>query len=79
MKLKYSKNPYFVTMYTYHMAILLHYQSTDSIMYSDLQEQTQLNDDMFQKHLQNLIEAKLLLCQDQVKIYLASGYFSLGL
>lgn len=66
LKLCYLKKPYVVTMGTFQMAILLLFESTDSVSYHELQENTQLNSEQFQKHMQSLVETKLLLSSDEM-------------
>ncbi|KFM57787.1 Cullin-2, partial [Stegodyphus mimosarum] len=61
LKLCYLKRPYIVTMSTYQMAILLLYETSDVLSYSDIQENTKLNDDQLGKQILSLIESKLLL------------------
>lgn len=61
LKLCYLKKPYIVTMGTYQMALMLLYETADSLSFYDLQESTQLSDDQLTKQLQSLVEAKLLI------------------
>ncbi|XP_011191438.1 cullin-2 [Zeugodacus cucurbitae] len=60
LKLGYLKKTYIVTMQTYQMAILLLFESCDSLTCKDIQSTLQLNSETFQKHLQSLLESKLL-------------------
>lgn len=55
-----------VTMQTYQMAILLLFESTDSLQYKEIQDSLQLNKDMLQKHILSLVESKLLLSDTEV-------------
>lgn len=48
-------------MGTYQMALMLLYETADSLSFYDLQESTQLSDDQLTKQLQSLVEAKLLI------------------
>lgn len=60
LKMSYLKKSYIVTMQTYQMAMLLLFESCDSLTCKEIQETLQLNDETFQKHMQSLIESKLL-------------------
>lgn len=60
LKLGYLKKTYIVTMQTYQMAMLLLFESCDSLTCKDIQSTLQLNSETFQKHLQSLLESKLL-------------------
>lgn len=53
-------------MQTYQMAMLLLFESVDSMTCKDIQETLQLNADTFQKHMQSLIESKLLVASSEV-------------
>lgn len=55
-----------VTMQTFQMAILLLFEDRDSIKYTEIHEMLQLNNDQFQKHINSLIECKLLLLDGDV-------------
>lgn len=66
LKLGYLKKSYLVTMQTYQMAILLMFEATDSIVYKDLQESLKLTPDIFQKHMQSLLESKILIASTEV-------------
>ncbi|KAG9508628.1 Cullin-2, partial [Fragariocoptes setiger] len=55
------KRNYQVSMQTYHMAILLLFESVNSLTYREIRESTQLNDEQLVKHLHGLIEARILL------------------
>lgn len=48
-------------MQTYQMAMLLLFETCDSLTCKEIQDSLQLNSDTFQKHIQSLIESKLLL------------------
>lgn len=61
VKFTYTKKSYLVTMGTYHMAVLLLFESSDTCTYQELQENTQLTEEQLQKHLQSLTDAKILL------------------
>lgn len=56
-------------MQTYQMAMLLLFESIDSMTCKDIQETLQLNADTFQKHMQSLIESKLLVASSEVSFF----------
>jgi len=60
LKLSHLKKSYIVTMQTYQMAIILLFESCDSLSCREIQNTLQLNDETFQKHMQPMIESKLL-------------------
>lgn len=55
-----------VTMQTFQMAIMLLFENNDTLKYSDIHEFLQLNNDQFQKHINSLVECKLLLIDGDV-------------
>lgn len=61
LKLCYTqKRQYSVSMQTFHAAILLLFETNDELTYSDISTSTQLSDDQLNKHLQGLLEVKIL-------------------
>ncbi|EDW49712.1 cullin-2 [Drosophila sechellia] len=60
LKLSHLKKSYIVTMQTYQMAIILLFETCDSLSCREIQNTLQLNDETFQKHMQPIIESKLL-------------------
>ena len=56
-----GKKIYSVSMGTYHMAILCMFEASDSLTFKELQEHTKLSEEQLVKHLQSLIDAKLIL------------------
>lgn len=66
LKISFADRNYMVTMQTYQMAILLLFESTDSLHYKEIQDSLQLNKDMLQKHILSLVESKLLLSDTEV-------------
>nr|XP_018904304.1 PREDICTED: cullin-2 [Bemisia tabaci] len=60
LKLYYLKKPYIITMQTFQMAILLLFESNDSLSCSEVQNQLQLNPEQFSRHVLSLIECKLI-------------------
>lgn len=55
-----------VTMQTFQMAILLLFEDNDTLKYSEIHELLQLTNDQFQKHINSLVECKLLLIDGDV-------------
>ena len=61
LKLNYLKKPYIITMQTFQMAMLLMFESVDTLTCRELMDATKLNAEHFQKSIQSLVECKLLL------------------
>uniref|UniRef100_A0A336LM86 Cullin-2 n=1 Tax=Culicoides sonorensis TaxID=179676 RepID=A0A336LM86_CULSO len=79
LKLSYLKKSYIITMQTYQMAMLLLFETCDVLTCKEIQDSLQLNADTFQKHIQSLIESKLLIAtsetlDDAAKIKLNLDY-----
>jgi predicted ArsR family transcriptional regulator len=53
-------------MQTYQMAMLLLFETCDTMTCKEIQDTLQLNNETFQKHMQSLIEAKLLVAATEV-------------
>jgi cullin 2 len=68
LKVTLSKKSYLITMQTYQMAMLLLFENCDELTCQEVREVLQLNNDSFQKHMQSLLESKLLVLSsdDQV-------------
>lgn len=66
LKLNYLQKVYMVTMQTYQMAILLLFEDRDTLKYSEIHETLQITNDHFQKHINSLVECKLLLLDGDV-------------
>lgn len=60
LKLSHLKKSYIVTMQTYQMAIILLFETCDTLTCREIQHTLQLNDETYQKHMQPMIESKLL-------------------
>lgn len=60
LKLSHLKKSYIVTMQTYQMAIILLFETCDTLCCREIQHTLQLNDETYQKHMQPMIESKLL-------------------
>lgn len=65
VRLTYLKKPYFVTMGTFQMAILLCFNERDELTLKDIQEQTQLPEKELIKQIQSLCESKLTQTQNE--------------
>ena len=77
LKLSYLKKPYFVTMGMFHMALLLPFNSTDSLNIKDFLETSQLPKKELVKHLQALRETKVITTEvGQVKVTLIRSFIS---
>nr|CAD7453320.1 unnamed protein product [Timema tahoe] len=68
LKLNYLKRPYQITMQTFQMAILLLFETSNTLSYSDVQELLQLNSEQFSKHVASLIESKLITASTEVSL-----------
>ncbi|XP_063706724.1 cullin-2 [Culicoides brevitarsis] len=65
LKLSYLKKSYIITMQTYQMAMLLLFENCDSLTCKEIRDSLQLNMETFHKHIQSLIESKLLLVNSE--------------
>ena len=63
MKFNYTKRVYFVTMGTFHMAILLLYNNATTLPFREIEQHTQLPEKELIKQLQALVDAKILEVQ----------------
>ena len=70
LKVSLSKKSYLITMQTYQMAMLLLFENCDKMTCKDIQDVLQLNTENFQKHLQSLIDSKLLTLSSEVSLEL---------
>lgn len=66
-------------MQTYQMAMLLLFESCDSMTCKEIQNTLQLNAETFQKHMQSLLESNILVAssenlEDNTKIELNLDY-----
>jgi hypothetical protein len=48
-------------MGTFHMALLLLFDTSDQLSYKELQENTKLTEEQLHRHLQSLVDARILL------------------
>jgi cullin 2 len=66
LKLCYTaKRQYSVSMQTFHAAILLLFETCDELTYGEILKATQLSDEQLSKHLQGLLDVKILLVGDE--------------
>jgi cullin 2 len=61
VKLQYLKKPYFVSMGTFQMAVLLPFETMDRLSVKELQATTQLPEKELHKQALSLVEAKILI------------------
>lgn len=66
LKVSLAKKSYLITMQTYQMAMLLLFENCDTMSCKDVREVLHLSNDNFQKHLQSLIDSKLLNLNSEV-------------
>ncbi|KAL4149405.1 hypothetical protein QTP88_003363 [Uroleucon formosanum] len=72
LKLDYLQKVYIVTMQTFQMSIMLLFEDRDTINYTEIREMLQITNDQFQKHINSLVECKLLLIDgDNVSLNMA--------
>lgn len=55
-----------VTMQTFQMAIMLLFEDQNTFKYTEIHELLQIPSDQFQKHINSLLECKLLLMDGDV-------------
>lgn len=60
VRLCYTPKKYLVTMQTFHLAILLLFETQNVLSYQEIANSTNLSDEQLNKHLTGLIESKLL-------------------
>lgn len=72
LKISYLKKSYLVTMQTYQMAILMLFETVDQMTYKEIGDSLKLTPDVFQKHMQSLLESKLLLASADVSTLIGS-------
>ena len=68
IKLGYLPKTYIINMTTFQMSILLLFEKSDSLSFNELKATTKISDDQFPRHVQSLIEAKLLISNSSVSI-----------
>jgi len=64
LKCSFSARTYVITLVSYHVVILLHFQTTDALPLGQLQAHTGLPQDAFPKILTTLLDQRLLLASD---------------
>jgi cullin 2 len=67
LRVSLAKKSYLITMQTYQMAMLLLFENCDNLSCKDIKDVLQLNNENFQKHLQSLIDSKLLTLDTEVR------------
>lgn len=60
IRIGYLSKSYIVNMTTFQMSLLLLFEKSDSLSYKELQETTNISPEQFPRHLQSLLDAKLL-------------------
>lgn len=60
IKMSHLKKSYIVTVSTFQMAILLLYNNTDSLAFSDIQTSTNINEKECARNVQSLVDVKLI-------------------
>ena len=66
IKLGFLPKTYIINMTTFQMSILLLFEKSDNLSYNELKATTKISDDQFPRHVQSLLEAKLLVCNTPV-------------
>jgi len=66
LKLNYLQKQYLVTLNTFQISILLLFEDNDTIKYVDISKILQLTNNEIQKHINTLVESKLLLLDGDV-------------
>lgn len=59
-----AKRTYLISMQTFHAAILLLFESRDELNYDEIAKETQLSEEQLNKHLQGLLENKILMLSE---------------
>lgn len=60
LKLNYLKRPYFVTMGTFHMAIMLLFNQSEKLPFREILMNTEMPEKELMKQLQGLLETKMI-------------------
>lgn len=69
LKLCYTlKKQYFITMQTFHAAILLLFEDKNELTFDEIANKTELSEDQLVKHLQGFLDFKILLLIDEPKV-----------
>jgi len=66
LKLNYLPKMYIVTLQMFQMSIMLLFEDCNTLKYSAINDILKLNNDQFQKHINSLIECKLLMLDGDV-------------
>ncbi|KAK5638922.1 hypothetical protein RI129_013217 [Pyrocoelia pectoralis] len=65
LRLGYLKKPYLITMQTFQMAILLMFETTNSLTCGEIRDTLQLNNEQIQRYANSLVECKFLLADTE--------------
>lgn len=65
LKLGYLKKPYWVTLQTSQMSLLMLFETCSEMSCKDIQSRLQLSTEMCQKYIQSLLDFKLLLADNE--------------
>jgi len=61
-------------MQTFQLAILVQFESSNELKFRELQEATLLTEDQLIRHIQSLLDCKLLMCDDEVNtVYICAS------
>ncbi|KAJ8313728.1 hypothetical protein KUTeg_008289 [Tegillarca granosa] len=66
LKFNHLKRPYFVTMGTFHMAVLLLFNNCDCLTFKDLLDNTKLPSKELSKQLESLLETKIISTEGDI-------------
>ncbi len=66
VKISYTKKNYIIIMQTFQLAVIALFENSDELSFSELQQATLLSEDQLTRHIQSLLDCKLLECADTV-------------
>jgi len=66
LKLNYLKKPYFISMGTFHMGMMLAFNNSVTLSFKELLENTQLPEKELSKQLQALVDTRLITTEGEV-------------
>lgn len=67
LKFNHLKKPYFVTMGSYNMAIMLQFNQAESLTLQDISAATQLPEKELIRQMQALVEAKIIFTEVSIQ------------
>ena len=79
ISVNYLKKHYEITATTYQMAVLLMFNTVDSVTYSDISTQTKLNESVLRRTVQSLLDVKLLCKSPASSSFSESDVLSLNM